>query len=175
MANQKLELIPTLTEGCQLGIKNFVSLLLTVILYGLTVWIPWLNVGTTIGLYRIIIDMTKGKIINPTSIFDKKNFDNLGNFFLLGLSVQKAVKNEETRAKEILRASHALRYALMVILVLIAILIPSVFNMWATLISLLFATIAVYTRAIFNKDKKTGTASAPAAADNADNGGNGEE
>lgn len=97
------------------------------------------------------------------------------NFFLLGLSVQKAVKNEETRAKEILRASHALRYALMVILVLIAILIPSVFNMWATLISLLFATIAVYTRAIFNKDKKTGTASAPAAADNADNGGNGEE
>ena len=91
------------------------------------------------------------------------------NFFLLGLSVQKAVKNEETRAKEILRASHALRYALMVILV------PSVFNMWATLISLLFATIAVYTRAIFNKDKKTGTASAPAAADNADNGGDGEE
>jgi uncharacterized membrane protein len=64
----------------------------------------------------------------------------------------------------------------MVILVLIAILIPSVFNMWATLISLLFATIAVYTRAIFNKkDKKTGTASAPAAADNADNGGDGEE
>lgn len=98
------------------------------------------------------------------------------NFFLLGLSVQKAVKNEETRAKEILRASHALRYALMVILVLIAILIPSVFNMWATLISLLFATIAVYTRAIFNKkDKKTGTASALAAADNADNGGDGEE
>jgi hypothetical protein len=48
--------------------------------------------------------------------------------------------------------------------------------MWATLISLLFATIAVYTRAIFNKkDKKTGTASAPAAADNADNGGDGEE
>ena len=83
MANKKLELVPTLTEGCQLGIKNFVSLLLTVILYGLTVWIPWLNVGTTIGLYRIIIDMTKGKIINPTSIFDKKNFDNLGNFFLL--------------------------------------------------------------------------------------------
>ena len=62
-----------------------------------------------------------------------------------------------------------------VILVLIAILIPSVFNMWATLISLLFATIAVYTRAIFNKDKKTGTASAPTAADNADNGGDGEE
>ena len=83
MATKKLELIPTMTEGCMLGIKNFVSLLLTVILYGLTAWIPWLNVGTTIGLYRIIIDMTKGKVINPTSIFDKDNFTNLGNFFLL--------------------------------------------------------------------------------------------
>lgn len=87
MSIKKLELIPTLTEGCQLGIKNFVSLLLTIILYGITVWIPWLNVGTTIGLYRVIIDMTKGKIINPTSIFDKDNFDNLGNFFLL-LAIQ---------------------------------------------------------------------------------------
>lgn len=97
------------------------------------------------------------------------------NFFLLGLSVQKAVKNEETRAKEILRASHALRYALMVVLVLIAILIPSVFDMWATLISLLFATVAVYTRAIFNKDKRKGTTPAAASADNADNGEGGEE
>lgn len=83
MAVKKLEIIPTITEGAQLGLKNFVSLLLTLVLYGLTVWIPWLNVGTTIGLYRVIIDMTKGKVINPTSIFSKKNYHNLGNFFLL--------------------------------------------------------------------------------------------
>ena len=83
MAVKKLEIIPTIVEGAKLGIKNFVSLLLTIILYVLTVWIPWLNVGTTIGLYRVIIDMTKGKVINPTSIFSKKNYHNLGNFFLL--------------------------------------------------------------------------------------------
>ncbi len=90
------------------------------------------------------------------------------NFFLLGLSVQKAVKSEEKRAKDILRASHALRYALMAILVVTAVLIPSVFDMWATLISLLFATVAVYTRAIFNKDKKNGSISAETAADQPD-------
>lgn len=83
MAVKKLEIIPTITEGVKLGLKNFVSLLGTIVLYVLTVWIPWLNVGTTIGLYRIIIDMTKGKMINPTSIFSKKNYHNLGNFFLL--------------------------------------------------------------------------------------------
>lgn len=83
MAVKKLEIIPTIVEGAKLGLKNFVSLLLTIILYVLTVWIPWLNVGTTIGLYRVIIDMTKGKVINPTSIFSKKNYHNLGNFFLL--------------------------------------------------------------------------------------------
>ena len=90
------------------------------------------------------------------------------NFFLLGLSVQKAVKSEEKRAKDILRASHALRYALMAILVVTAVLIPSVFDMWATLISLLFATVAVYTRAIFNKDRKNGSISAETAADQPD-------
>ena len=93
------------------------------------------------------------------------------NFFLLGLSVQKAVKSEEKKAKEILRASHTLRYALMVILVVTAVLIPSVFDMWATLISLLFATVAVYTRAIFNKDKKTDKVCADTASDSAENGG----
>lgn len=90
------------------------------------------------------------------------------NFFLLGLSVQKAVKSEEKRAKDILRASHALRYALMAILVVTAVLIPSVFDMWATLISLLFANVAVYTRAIFNKDRKNGSISAETAADQPD-------
>ena len=86
MTNQKLQVIPTITEAIQLGIKNVAPLILTVILYVITVWIPYLNVGTTIGLYRIIINMTKGKVINPLSIFDKDNFKNLGNFFLfLGL------------------------------------------------------------------------------------------
>jgi len=83
METKKLEVIPTLTEACQLGIKNLVPLLLTVLLYFVTVWIPYLNVGTTVGLYRIIIDLSKGKTIEPTSIFKKENFENMGGFFLM--------------------------------------------------------------------------------------------
>ena len=56
----------------------------------------------------------------------------------------------------------------MAILVVTAVLIPSVFDMWATLISLLFANVAVYTRAIFNKDRKNGSISAETAADQPD-------
>ena len=83
METKKLQVIPTLVEACQLGIKNVVPLILTVLLYAVTVWIPYLNVGTTVGLYRIIIDMSKGKTIDPLSIFKKENFENMGGFFLM--------------------------------------------------------------------------------------------
>ena len=83
MATQKLELVPTLAESFKLGIKNLFPLFLAVVLYVITFWIPYLNVGTTVGLYRLVIDMTKGKVINPLSIFDKENFTQLGDFFLL--------------------------------------------------------------------------------------------
>ena len=80
---KKLEVIPTLTEACQLGIKNLVPLLLTALLYFVTVWIPYLNVGTTVGLYRAIIDLSKGKTVEPGSLFKKENFQNMGGFFLM--------------------------------------------------------------------------------------------
>ena len=83
METKKLEVIPTLTEACRLGIKNVVPLILAVILFILTVWIPYLNVGTTIGMNRLIIDMSRGKTIDPLSIFKKENFENWGGFFLL--------------------------------------------------------------------------------------------
>ena len=77
------------------------------------------------------------------------------NFFLLGLGVQKAVSSDETKAKEIMKGSHALRFALMIVLLAAALVFSSVFNILTTVISLLFATVAVYMRSIFNKDKKT--------------------
>ena len=98
----------------------------------------------------------------------------IANFFFLGLSVQKAVKSDEKKAKEILRASHAIRYALIILLVVIAVVIPSVFNLWSTLISLLFATFAVYTRALTTKDKKNGGETVAPANAASDNEGEGE-
>ena len=76
------------------------------------------------------------------------------NFFFLGLSVQKAVSTDEKKAKEIMKASHAIRFALIIVLLAVSLIFQSVFNVIATIISLLFATAGVYMRAIFNKDRK---------------------
>ena len=83
MATQKLQVIPTIKEGILYGLKNIPSLLGMIILYVLTVWIPYLNVGTTIGLYKAIIKIGRGEVINPLDIFNKENRQNLGDFFLL--------------------------------------------------------------------------------------------
>ena len=83
MQTKKLEVFPTLIEACRLGIQNILPLILTVVLYVLTCWIPYLNVGTTVGLYRIIIGLSKGETVDPLSIFKKENFENMGGFFLM--------------------------------------------------------------------------------------------
>ena len=83
MTTEKLDIMKTIKDGVQYGLKNFFPLLLMVILYFLTFWIPYLNVGTTIGLYKAIIGIGRGETIDPVSIFSKDNFKDLGNFFLL--------------------------------------------------------------------------------------------
>ena len=86
MATEKLDIVKTIGDGIRYGLKNFFPLLLMVILYIVTVWIPYLNVGTTIGLYKAVIGIGRGETIDPTSIFAKENFHNLsGLFLLLGL------------------------------------------------------------------------------------------
>lgn len=83
MATAKIQFTQTLVDGFKYSIANIVSILLTVLLYIVTVWIPYLNVGTTIGMYKAIIKIGRGEALNPTDIFAKENFDNLGDFFLL--------------------------------------------------------------------------------------------
>lgn len=83
MATEKLDIVQTIKDGCNLGLKNFFPFLLTVILYVITVWIPYLNVGTTIGLYKSIIALGRGEKIDPVSIFAKENFKPMSGFFLL--------------------------------------------------------------------------------------------
>ena len=79
----KLNFQKTLVDGFNLGIKNIGNLLLMAFLYMITFWIPYLNVGTTIGFYKNVIALSKGEEVVPTSIFKKENFKNLGDFFLL--------------------------------------------------------------------------------------------
>jgi hypothetical protein len=71
------------TNGIQIGLKNAASLVGAVILWLLTIWIPYLNVGTTIAIYGIVVAMSKGHMVSPLEIFDGKYRKNMGEFFLL--------------------------------------------------------------------------------------------
>ena len=70
-------------DGIGIGLKNFLSLVGVAILYSLTCWIPYLNVGTTIALISLPAAMSRGEAISPTEIFAAKYRKNMGNFFLL--------------------------------------------------------------------------------------------
>lgn len=72
-----------LTEGTNIGLKNAASLLGVVVLWLLTIWIPYINVGTTIAMISIPIELSKGKVISPTFIFDGKYRKYMGEFFTL--------------------------------------------------------------------------------------------
>ena len=80
---KKLNIMATIKDGIAIGMINFLSLLLTTILYFLTIWIPYLNVGTTIAFSSLAAELAKGKVINPLFIFDAKYRKNMGEFFIL--------------------------------------------------------------------------------------------
>ena len=71
------------SNSIKIGLKNIASLIGAVILWLLTIWIPYLNVGTTIAMLGIVVAMSKGGVISPTEIFDAKYRRNMGEFFLL--------------------------------------------------------------------------------------------
>lgn len=72
----------------------------------------------------------------------------VSNFFLLGLTVQKAVTKEPEEAKKLIKLSHTLRNMLILIVAVIGIVVPF-FNTWASIIPLLFPRISI----LFRKTK----------------------
>ena len=73
---KKLHIMATIKDGVALALLNYLSLVLTTVLYLVTLWVPYINVGTTIA-------MAKGNVINPLFIFDGKYRRNMGEFFIL--------------------------------------------------------------------------------------------
>lgn len=74
----------------------------------------------------------------------------VGNFFLMGLTVQKAVTKDEKEAKSLIKASQMLRLLMLLVVAIIGYLVP-VFNLFAVVIPYLFPRIAVMLRPIFEK------------------------
>ncbi len=75
--------MPTIKDGLSIALVNFPSLILVTILYLVTIWVPYINVGTTIAMASLPAEMAKGKAISPLFIFDDKYRKNMGEFFIL--------------------------------------------------------------------------------------------
>ncbi len=75
----------------------------------------------------------------------------VGNFFAMGLTVQKAVDKEEKHAASIMKLSQVLRMLALFLAVLVGVLLPSVFNLVTLLVPLFFPRIAIALRPLFDK------------------------
>lgn len=80
---KKLNIMATLKDGVAIALVNYLSLVATAALYVLTIWIPYLNVGTTIAMSSLPAEMAKGNIVNPLFIFKGEYRKNMGEFFIL--------------------------------------------------------------------------------------------
>lgn len=81
--DKKLVFKDVLSNGVSTGLKNFLSLIGCVVLWLLTVWIPYINVGTTIAIITLPAALSKGAVISPLEIFNKRYFRYMGEFFLV--------------------------------------------------------------------------------------------
>ena len=74
-------------------------------------------------------------------------FVTLLNFFLLGLTVQKAVTKEEKEAKNVMKLSHSLRNMMVFVLVVVGVVLPW-FSLIPLIIALFFPRIAMVIRGV---------------------------
>jgi hypothetical protein len=72
-----------LSNALKMGLKNAPSILGAVVLWALTCWIPYLNVGTTIGLICLAAKMGRGGVVSPVEIFNGRYRRRMGEFFLV--------------------------------------------------------------------------------------------
>ncbi|MDR2010004.1 MAG: hypothetical protein LBQ22_05940 [Bacteroidales bacterium] len=89
MREVQISYVDALKTSFTWGLKNLPSILGAVVLYVLTCWVPYINIGTTIALVTLPIELSKGKVVSPTFIFDGKYRKYMGEMFLLwGLKFQ---------------------------------------------------------------------------------------
>lgn len=69
-------------ETFTIASKNIPSIFAAALLWLVTLWVPYINVGTTIALlYGMPIELSKGKVMNPLAIFDGKYRKYMGEIF----------------------------------------------------------------------------------------------
>jgi hypothetical protein len=80
---KKFDVVETLKDGIGISIKNIGPILVNFLLWAMTLWIPYLNIGTTIGMFTgIVSKASRGETIPFTEIFDPKYRKYMGEYFL---------------------------------------------------------------------------------------------
>lgn len=80
-------------------------------------------------------------------------FSAVANFFLMGISVQKAISKDEKDAAAVMRFSQAIRMLVMFVLTAVGVVF---FNPIASFVPLFFPRIAVAFRPLFDKKVQVG-------------------
>ncbi len=82
MEKKTLDFGQTLQDAFVVGVKNAPSVFAAFLLWLVTIWIPYINVGTTIALALLPVELAKGGVYNPLDIFDSKWRRYMGEFFM---------------------------------------------------------------------------------------------
>ncbi len=77
----------------------------------------------------------------------------VGNFFLMGLSIQSALEKEEKEAKDLIKLSQRLRMFMLIAVAAIGYFVP-IFNLIAVVIPWLFPRVAVTIRGFTIKQQE---------------------
>ena len=79
---KKLQIFSVYVDSLTMAFKNVLSLLGAIVLWVLTIWIPYINVGTTIGLLALPLELSRGHIISPLAIFKPVYRKRMGEVFI---------------------------------------------------------------------------------------------
>ncbi len=82
-AQEKLSFSRTMSEGFSLGFSNCLSFIGAMLLYILTVWIPYINIGTTMAMVTLPLLYARGESFSPLIIFESRYRRGMGNYLLL--------------------------------------------------------------------------------------------
>lgn len=81
--NQVISFIDVIKSSFRIVKKYRFKVILSYLLWFITFWIPYLNIGTTIGLKKMIVKMSHGDSFSPLDIFDSENRKNIDIFLIL--------------------------------------------------------------------------------------------
>ena len=82
MEMKKLDFSETLKDSIGIGVKNAPSVVVAVALWLVTIWIPYINIRTTIAISLLPVELAKGSVINPLGIFDSKYRRYMGEYLI---------------------------------------------------------------------------------------------